>query len=87
MGTSRRRVVILATAGILILVCGMVVALSDAGLPLPAIFILAALAVCLLAIGTAAVWGYLDSRRDGRGFWRSIGRGIRTAGRTWFELF
>lgn len=86
MGTSRGGVVILA-AGVFVLGCGMVVALSDAGLPLPAILVFAALAVCLLVIGTAAVWVYLDSRREGRGFWRSIGRGFRAAGRTWFELF
>lgn len=87
MGTSSRRVAILASAGVLILACGLVVALSDSGLPLPAVVVLVALAICLLAIGAAGVSGYLDSRREGRGVWRSIGRAFRSVGRTWFELF
>ena len=87
VGQPSRRVVVLSIAAFLILGCALTVALSDAGLPLPAGVVLVALSICLLAIGAAGIVGYRRSRGEGRGFWRSIGTGLRTAGRTLVDLF
>lgn len=83
----RGRTAALLLAGILVLAAGLVVGLSDAGVPLPAAVILVAIVVVLLTIVGAGIFGYRSSLREGRGIWRSIGIGFRTAGRTWFDLF
>lgn len=83
----RGRTVAVVLVGSLVLAAGLVTALSDAGVPLPAAVILVAAVVLLLTIVGAGIFGYRSSRGEGRGFWRSIGIGFRTAGRTWFDLF
>lgn len=66
---------------------GLVVALSEAGLPLPVAVVFAALLVCLVAVLGAGVVGYRKSRAEGRGVWRSVGSGVRLSLRTVFDLF
>lgn len=77
------------TIGFVVLVAaaGLVVASSDAGLPLPAAIVVAALAVCAIGILVAGVVGYRRSRAGGHGFWQSVGTGMRTAFRTFIDLF
>lgn len=82
-----RRAVALTVVVVLVLGSGLALALSDAGLPLPAAVVLVAAAICLLAIIAAGIFGYRSSRGEGHEFWRSIGDGVRTAGRTLFGLF
>jgi hypothetical protein len=73
--------------GTLILVAGIVVALADAGVPLPGALVAAAGFVCIVVVFGAGGVGYRESRLEGRGFWRSVRSGIRTSFRTVFELF
>jgi hypothetical protein len=87
VGQSSRRAIIVLILTLLILGAGLVVALSDTGLPIPAVAVLVAASVCLLAVGAAGIVGFRRSRGRGRGFFRSIGTGLRTAGRTLFDLF
>ena len=81
-----RRAVALTIVVVLVLGSGLALALSDAGLPIPATAVLVAAAICLLAIIAAGIFGYRSSRSEGHGFWRSIADGLRTAGRTLFDL-
>lgn len=70
-----------------VLLCGLAVALSDAGLPFPAAVVTAAFAVCIAAVLGTGVVGYRKGRGEGRGVWGSMGAGIRTSFRTVFDLF
>ncbi|MBO9522770.1 MAG: hypothetical protein J7518_14655 [Nocardioidaceae bacterium] len=85
---SRGRRVTIAVVVVLavVLVSGFVVALDDAGVPMPVALVLVAGLVCLVAIATAGVVGYRASRREGRGVVPSMGRGLRTAVRVWWDL-
>lgn len=65
----------------------MVLALSEAGMPVPGAVLLTALLICAGGIVGAGVMGYRTSRAEGRGFWRSVGKGARTSFRTVFEVF
>jgi hypothetical protein len=87
MGKPRRRVLISLIAAFVVLACGIVVALSDAGLPLAAAVVVVALLICILAIVSPGFVGYRNSRNGGRGFWRSVGSGVRVSLRTVFDLF
>lgn len=85
--THNRRVVILVAVAALVLSCGLLIALSDAGLPIPAAVVIVAGAIGLLAVGAASIVGYRSGRKEGLGFWRAIGRGFRAAGRVLLDLF
>ncbi len=87
LGQPRRRTIVLLSAAFLIFGSGLIVAGSDAGLPLPAVVVLVAGFICLCAIGAMGIVGYRSSRGQGRGVWRSISTGLRTAGRTCLDLF
>lgn len=82
-----RRAVVLTIVVVLVLGSGLTLALSDAGIPLPVAAVLVAALICLLAIIAAGIFGYRSSHSEGHGFWRSIGDGLRTAGRTLVDLF
>lgn len=82
-----RQAVALAIMVVLVLGSASALTLSDAGLPIPAAAVLVAVVICLLAIIATGIFGYRSSRDEGRGFWRSIAGGLRTAGRTLFDLF
>lgn len=73
--------------GVVVLVSGLVVALSDAGLPLPIALVFGALLICVAAVLGAGVVGYRSSRLEGQGVWRSVGSGVRTSLRTVVDLF
>lgn len=75
MTTQQGRALGLLIAGSVVLLSGVVVALSDAGLPLPAALVVAPLLICCVAIMGASVVGYHIGRIEGRGYWRSIGSG------------
>lgn len=70
-----------------VLLAGLVVAFSDAGLPLPVVLVIGALTICLIAIAGAGVVGYRDSRAAGRGRGQSMGMGVRRSFRALFFLF
>lgn len=86
MSTLPSRLIGLAIVGV-VMVAGIVVALADAGLPLPVVLLAAAMLISILAIIGAGVVGFRSSRREGGGFWRSVGSGARTSVRTVFDLF
>ena len=86
MSTPPGRFLTFVIIGVVI-VAGIVVALADAGLPLSAALLAVALLICILAILGAGAVGFRSSRRQGRGFWRSVGFGARTSVRTVFDLF
>lgn len=73
--------------GAAVLVSGLVVALSDAGLPVPVAVVSGALLICVAAALGAGVVGYRKSRVEGQGLWRSVGSGVRTSLRTVVDLF
>ena len=70
----------------LVLVSGLVVALADAGVPVPASVAVGALAVCLAAVVVMGVFGYRNGRTEGQGVVRSIRAGVRSAFRSLFDL-
>ncbi len=87
MQMPRGRVLVLVVVAGVVLGAGLVVALFDAGVPMPVAVATAALLICALAIVVAGVAGYRSSRSEGRGFLGSVGEGARASVRAVFELF
>ena len=72
---------------VVVLICALIVSLTDAGLQLPVPLVLGALLISLLFLVVVAVLGFLRGRDQGKGFWSSTWRGIRLLVRAVFDLF
>jgi hypothetical protein len=85
--SARLWVIVGIAAAVVVLLSGLVLAVADTGLPLPAAVVLGALAIALVTVVGAGVFGYRDSRAEGRGVWRSVRAGTRTSFGIFFDLF
>ncbi len=72
---------------VVVLICALVAALTDAGLKIPAPVALGVVLICLLFLFVVAVLGHLRGRDQGLGFRSSTWRGIGLLVRAAFDLF